>query len=261
MIIDFIVTCAPFLGDKLPIQETAFHSWSLQKDFNVIVLGNDLGVKKFCEKYNFCHVPNIDSARSIGIDNDAILLSDGFKKSIKFLRGDAVIWANSDLALVTSDCGEKMEFFSSKHSSDFGGIGFRRDLAIWEEIYAISSVKKRFKMIKNNYQEKTTLHPSHGIDIFFWSKELFISLSNMLPSFIANGWRTDHYFNHILLKLTKNRYDISDVIQFVHPSHATGIQETAGWKNSHEHNKKLFPYGQDFNLTFPKKISYMEFTK
>lgn len=258
MIVDFIVTCAPFLGDKLAIQETAFYSWSLQKDFNVIVLGNDIGTKKFCKKYNFCHVPNIDSARSIGIDNDAILLSDGFKKSIKFLRGDIAIWANSDLTLITPDCEKQIQFLFNKHSSDFGGIGFRRDLDVWKEIYAISSMEKRFEAIKNNHQEKTTLHPSHGIDIFFWSKELFTSLVDVLPSFIANGWRTDHYFNHVLLKLTKNRYDISDVIQFIHPSHATNIQETVGWKNSHEHNKKLFPYGKDFDLIFPEKILYME---
>lgn len=252
--IGLITTCAPFVGEKKFIQELAFYSWSLQDNIDVVVLGNDYGVKQICERFNFIHHPDVRTARDLGINNPAILLNDGFQRVLSTLSDvSSFLWLNSDLILVTSDIFSIIPNLTEKQ--DFsGGVGLRRDYDNWNYLQEIDSLPLIFEQVVQTFEKESKLHGFHGIDLFFWSYDLFKYLSREIPPFIANGWRTDHYFNYFLFKNAKNRYDVSEVANIVHLTHKTSIQETKEWQQSHEHNKLLFPYGKDLSFPAPKKV-------
>ena len=59
--VTFVCCPKPFLPEFKIVQTNALLSWkNLKITKNVVVTGNDAGVKEFCEKHNLIHEPNVE---------------------------------------------------------------------------------------------------------------------------------------------------------------------------------------------------------
>lgn len=233
-----ITSAAPFVEDKKHIQDMAFYSWSLQRDLGVIVLGDDGGVMERCKTYKFLQISEIKTARDVlNINHDAIMLDDGLKKVLPYVTNyDVVLWVNSDIILVDS----VIEELKHIRDTEFAGWGRRWDFVDWLFLLDIP-LEQRFDVIRNKLEAgKIPVHPYCGIDLFFWSKEVFIKQVEMLPAFVVNGWSTDHYFNRSQFELTKNRYEITNRIRGVHFAHRDVSLSSDAWDLCVKYNTSLY---------------------
>lgn len=244
-----ITSAAPFIENKKHIQDMAFYSWALQKDLEVIVLGDDEGVTERCKIYDFLQISEIKTARDIlGVNHGAIMLDDGLKRALPHIVDcDIVLWVNSDIVLIDNVVGEL------KRIGDTGFVGWGRrwDFSDWLFLLDMT-LEQRFEAIKDKLNTgKIIVHPYCGIDSFFWSKEIFIKQVEILPAFVVNAWSTDHYFNRSQFELTKNRYEITNRIRGVHLAHRDVSLSSDVWHSCVEHNISLYNRATPKNVPMP----------
>jgi len=235
-----ISSCAPFIGEKKKIQEASFYSWSLLPFEQVIILGNEQGVVDECDKYGFTNIQDVQySNKTLSIDHSAIMLDDAFNKVVDILHDDIdiVVWMNSDIVVVSPDL-QVFADIQEKYKS-CAGWGRRWDLEMPKSFLISKNSKKELEIIYQHISD-VVIHPYCGIDIFFWSKDLFIEQANITPNFVVNGWCTDHYFNYIQKTLTLHRFETTNAFIGIHLKHKTDTQFDEGWNRAKEHNQRLY---------------------
>lgn len=238
MPVKIITTCAPFIGEKGLHQRMAMSSWSNQA-FKAIVLGDEIGVKQECERYNFTHIPEVQTAhQALGLDHHSIMLRDGLQKALEFIdKIDIVVWLNSDIILL-SRLREVLYPLRGPKGDSYSAWARRWDLD-W------------------NGEGGMKVHDYCGIDLFFWTSDLFRKTVKDLPDFVVDAWSTDHYFARYMKTLSPNYYELTNRIKGLHFNHGTGAQLKGDWNKCASHNKKLL--NNSFSGVDPKPIMLKDY--
>ena len=87
-------TCKPFINDDKWRQEQAIKSWTLLENIEkkIIIIGNDIGTKEICEKYNLIHEPNIKTLDGVPYLYEMFLTANNYANN-----DDIMLWTNSDM--------------------------------------------------------------------------------------------------------------------------------------------------------------------
>lgn len=234
MKICLITSSAPFVGEKEVIQNIAYYSWSLH-DFEVIVFGVEDGVSQACKEYGFRHCIGAQTARNLlGVDSNAVILDDTFRKALYHSDADIFLWVNSDLILSTPDISKKLDALYNYCGGEVAGWARRHDLFNWLPHFIKGTNSEKFSKVCN---AETVIHSYAGIDLFFWSRSIFKKLSKIILPFIVHAWWTDNYFNTVLSQLTDNYYEVSYIIKAIHPDHKRIPQTSNTWNECMSYNR------------------------
>ncbi len=164
-----------FMGHINVIQRNAIRSWlSLRPACEIILLGDDEGVKETAEEFDVLHVPDVGK-NEFGTP----LLSSAFGSAQKLAENNILMYANSDV-IFTQDLIEAVQRIDKPA---FLMCGRRWDLDVTEEI--------DFKdngwtgELHEKVKKEGTLHGLSGLDYFVFPRNLV----NM-PAFAVGrpGW-------------------------------------------------------------------------
>ena len=87
----------PFQGHTGIIQTNAILSWKKMDNCEIILMGNDKGVRRFCIEHNFKHIPEIETNKY-----GTPLISSIFKTAEYKAKHNTLAYVNSDIILFNS---------------------------------------------------------------------------------------------------------------------------------------------------------------
>ncbi|MCK5320165.1 hypothetical protein KAJ61_02135 [Candidatus Parcubacteria bacterium] len=186
------------------IQRNAIQGWLKFNNCEVILAGNDNGVKETAQEFKIKHIPEI-KCNEFGTP----LLSSAFALVKKHSKNNLLCYINADIILL-NNISDAIKILPEKN---FLAVGRRIDLDIKKEI--------NFKNNnwQNNLNEKIknngTLHFFAGIDYFIFNRDSF----NNLPPFAVGriGWD-----NWMILEARRKKnkiIDMTSAITAVHQNH------------------------------------------
>lgn len=201
-------TCKPFVNEFELIQKNAITSWKkLDKNIEVIIFGDEKGVKRFCNHLSIKNIKNIER------HNNLPILQEIFYKAQKIAKWDVLCYSNADIIFARG----LLETITvvKKIFKVFLITGTRIDINIDYQINFNSSSwqDELIKIVK----EKGRLHQSNrAFDFFVFPRGLFYNL----PPFVIGriGWD-----NHFFAKMIKKRipiFDATDAIIAIHQEHS-----------------------------------------
>ena len=197
-------TPKPFTGLNKIIQWNAIKSWkNLGEDYEIILLGNDKGVKEICDELDLIHLPDINTNNL-----NTPLLDSVFKKAEKRSSKDFMMYINSDIII----CNDIVSKISSFNFESFIVTGRRWDLDVKSEINYENDNWKKDLLLLN--QRKGVLHDYSGKDYFIYKKGTI----SMLPFSVGRPYWDDWLLYHARSK----KYPIIDAslsIKIVHQNH------------------------------------------
>jgi hypothetical protein len=199
----------PFVNKHISIiQENAIKSWKfLSKNIDVVLIGNDKGVKKMAKATKSVHIPNVACNRY-----GTPLLNSAFSLAKSVSRKPLLCYLNADIILTSSF----LKIFKYIPTKQFLLVGQRWDL----------DVKKLINYKQLNWESKLEekvkkhgrLHKSlgkAGSDYFIFNKNSFTNL----PAFAVGrvGWD-----NWIIYKARKDGLKVIDAtprVRVIHQNH------------------------------------------
>ena len=175
-------TPKPFVGKNKIIQWNAIKSWkSLGKDYEIILLGNDSGVRKICEDLDLIHVPDINT-NSLNTP----LLDSVFNKAEASSNKDYMMYINSDI-IICNDISIQIKSLALEH---FVITGRRWDLDVDNKINFNNYNWK--KELIELISLKGVLHDYSGKDYFIYKKGTI----TMLPFSVGRPYWDDWLLYH-----------------------------------------------------------------
>jgi hypothetical protein len=203
--ITFFTVPKPFKGDIAIIQENAIKSWlRLHSKCEVILYGDEEGVKEICEKYSLSHVPSIEKN-----EYGTPTLKFIFNNVQKISKNKILCYVNSDIILFSDVITtikripfQKFLLVGQRRDADISNIINYEDLA-WES-------ELRDYIMENQ-------KPFHGgIDYFIFPKHTF----SEIPPFAVGraGW--DNWMIYNSRKLNIPTIDATQSIMAVHQNHS-----------------------------------------
>ena len=195
----------PFIDPHISIIQTnAIKSWfNVSSDIEVILCGNDFGVKEICQKNNIQHIANVECTES-----GTPLLNSVFNLVRKQAKYDIIIYINADI-IITSDF---LKIFNFLPPEDFLIVGRRWDLNITELLDFSKNWEEDInKMIK----KEGRLHAQAGSDYFIFRKGLFKNLPPFAVGRIGwDNWMLQESFDKNILVI-----DATPLAKVIHQNH------------------------------------------
>jgi hypothetical protein len=219
-------TCKPFIGDDAWRQEQAIKSWTLLENIEkqIIIIGNDEGIREICEKYNLIHEPNVKTLNGVPYLYEMFLTANKYAT-----EEDIMLWTNSDMIYFQDIIITINSFKINKPAEkNYLLIGQRID---WH------NPKKLEKILKNDFFEnislnnkpsikiekldslyyECSLHLPCGIDYVIHSKTTF--LNNIDPNLVIAGTRHDMIMVGVGINKKYFTCDITDTCSVIHQNH------------------------------------------
>jgi hypothetical protein len=169
-------TPKPFEGHIDVIQRNAITSWTFLKPRpEIILFGNDKGIKEICAELKLIHIPVIGSN-----EYGTPLVSELFKQAESSATNDLMCYVNADIILLTDfmELTKRLDFLGNK----IVAVAHRWDVDVKEFIdFSVSGWEKKFKQ---SVIEKGDLQEG-GWDYIVYPKELY---ENILPFSIGRGY-------------------------------------------------------------------------
>jgi hypothetical protein len=168
----------PFLDSHLKIiQRNAVRSWKmLGPDVEVILIGDELGIKETAENLEVKHIPNV-KINNLGTP----LISSIFSLARQASAHDILLYLNADILLLP----ETMEVIQtiSQVKKEFLIVGRRWDLDITEEITFDTDWANQIKI---HVEKEGKLQSPFAMDYFIFPKHLY----QEVPPFAVGraGW-------------------------------------------------------------------------
>lgn len=194
----------PFTNPHInTIQHNAIKSW-IALGCEIILMGNDPGIKEAAEKYNLKHIPNIKCN-----EFNTPLLSDAFQKARETAENDILVYINADIIT----CSDFSEFLNYKLQDEFLIIGGRYDLDIVDFINFENKNWEKDLWLKVEKEGKK--HPLQGSDYFIFRKK---SLTD-IPEFAVGrvGW--DIWMINEAQKRNLQTIDATSALTIIHQNH------------------------------------------
>lgn len=192
------------MGHINVIQRNAIQSWlSLRPACEIILFGDDDGVKETAEEFNVLHVPDIEK-NEFGTP----LLSSAFNSVQKLAKNNLLMYANADVIFFQ----DLIEAIQRIHKPSFLLCGRRWDLDIKDEIDFEGNgwAGELLEKVKNEGK----LHGLSGMDYFIFPRNLV----NM-PAFAVGrpGWDTWLIYN--MRSRRTPVINATDAITVIHQNH------------------------------------------
>jgi hypothetical protein len=174
-------TCKPFINDDYWRQEQAIKSWTLLEGIEkeILIMGNDEGVKEICDKYNLKHISEVKCFNGIPYVDSMFEIAASYAND-----NDILMWTNSDI-IFFNDLIQNIFYFSNKFTEknikNYLLTGQRHD---WTNPKVLNDFSKE-NFIKNSHinsrvnediykldsqKHEIGLHPTCGIDYIIHSK-------------------------------------------------------------------------------------------
>ncbi len=203
-----------FKGRFADIQENAILSWSkLSPKCEIILLGDEDGVREIAGKYGLRHIPRIKLSKE-----GTPIVSDLFSQAERAAKYPLLAYINSDLIML-SECLPKISEISSKK---FLIIGQRWDFDTKKENIFRGNWKKDFT---KKVQKEGNIRSIKAVDYFIFPRGLDLEI----PPFIIGRSVWDNWFLYQAKKKNIPLVDASSVITAVHQnhdySHAGGLEK------------------------------------
>ena len=177
------------------------------KNCEIILMGNDSGVREFCSNNQIKHIPDIKSNKY-----GTPLISSIFKTAMKEAEYNIMAYVNSDIILLNSFT----KSISQINFKNYLLIGQRWDLDI---VKLINFDKDDYIIeLKNKIKEQGVLHPKTGIDYFVFPKTIF----NQIPDFAIGRTSWD---NWLVYNARLNKHPVingTQSIDIIHQNHDYG---------------------------------------
>lgn len=203
-LLTIFTTAKPFTNHQIRvIQNNAFSNWDILKPRpEVIVFGNEAGVKEACLKYGFIHVPNV------AVDECSCpLASEMFQKAKELAKSDVLLYVNSDI-LFADNSINKLAVFLKKKKVGFFVTGVRNDV----------SVDKLIEF-RGNWANKLFLNsnPNNSLakDYFLFNKNYF----DKVPDLVVGKYYWDNWFLHNAIVSGKPVIDATKSVLVFHQNH------------------------------------------
>ena len=211
-------TCKPFVGNVARLQRNALRSWALGPLCNVVVFGDEPGVREICEDFGFCQVPTVERT-ALGTP----LVSHLFEAVENATRADLLAFVNADIML-TSDLIAAFEAVQNRFER-FLMIARRWNVDLAED-WDFMSPSWEAKL-RAYVREHGTIEPSYGgVDLFVYRRGLW----KHLQPFAIGRTRWDSALIYEARKLGAPVIETTRVVTAVHPNHGYPLdpQDTAG---------------------------------
>ena len=233
-------TCKPFINDDKWRQEQAIKSWTLLENIEkkIIIIGNDIGTKEICEKYNLIHEPNIKTLDGVPYLYEMFLIANNYANN-----DDIMLWTNSDMIyfqdMITTILNFKQQKPDEKNYLLVGGRIDWYNPKILEKInkeYFGNNINLNNKFIDGNirFTESNKFeccrHPMSGIDYVIHSKTTF--LNNLDPNLVIAGTRHDMIMLGVGIDKKYFTCDITDTCTVIHQNHGYSYKNVNKLKNN-----------------------------
>lgn len=196
----------PFVGIYASIQSNAIISWTkLRPRPEIILLGNDSGVKGFCKKAKLKHLPDIRTN-----EYGTPLVSDYFEKAEKAAKSDVMAYLNTDIILFPDFMSSVKRAVEWKRR--FMMAGERLDLDVTEKIKFTAGWRE--KLLKDA-KKRGKPHGFGGVDYFVFTKSLFSGM----PDFAVGRPYYDCWMFWKAMSQKVPILDTSSVITCIHQNH------------------------------------------
>ena len=219
-------TCKPFVGDDYWRQEQAIKSWTLLENIEkkIIIIGNDKGTKRLCEKYNLIHEPNVRNLNGVPYLYEMFLIANKYAED-----DDVMLWTNSDMIYYQDMIDNIYAFKKQKpDETNYLLVGQRID---WINSKFLKNLSKSLFFDKINLNNKQTakvdmlnslynecaMHAACGIDYVIHSKTTF--LNKLDPNLVIAGTRHDMILVGIGIEHNYFTCDITKTCQVIHQNH------------------------------------------
>jgi len=200
-----------FEGHIGVIQLNAIKSWTLLRPKpEIILLGNEGGVKEVCKEFGLKHIPKI-AKNKFGTP----LYSDVFEKGQKKAKHKIVCYVNSDIILMNG-LMKVVKYFLNQPPF-FMLTGWRRDIEITKPL-EFKEPEKLFKYLLCNSCPYNKL----AIDYFVFPRGLFTNL----PPFALGRPSFDNWLLYKTRKMNIPLIDVTPVANVFHQNH--GFLHTPG---------------------------------
>lgn len=199
-----------FTGEFALIQHNAIKSWLAQgKDVEIILFGNDQGIKETAKKYNIKHIADI-KINKYGTPK----LDDIFKKANKISKNNILCYVNADIIFVNNlnTVVDKVDHTFSNYLI----VGRRYDLKINRSLDFVNKLQKKGFL---QLVDKTGfLKNSAWVDYFIFKRG---SIRN-IPPFALGRTFWDKWLIYYFHKNKVPTIDATSSIMAIHQSHSYG---------------------------------------
>jgi len=251
-----------FVGEYTQIQENAIQSWlSLTtKPPEIILLGNEKGIKNICRKYKLLHIPTIKRNKY-----GTPLLNDIFEKAQYKASNNTLMYSNADI-VYTHNIDNVIKKLTDKFEM-FVSAGKRYEL---HDVQIDFNKKNWGKIIQLKCQIEGELKGPSWMDYFIFTKGAF----GLIPQFALGRTFWDKW---LLWKASSTEVPLINTtfdIFAIHQSHGytyngstssriwegtealENIQMAGGWSNGHTLNDADWNIKQG-HLIQAKKTNYL----
>ncbi|RZI47101.1 hypothetical protein [Candidatus Finniella inopinata] len=202
--ITFFTTPKAFQGHIGIIQTNALTSWScLTPKPEVILLGNDQGVKEAAEQFQFRHLP----LESPGIP----VLSEIFEAARAAASHDYLCFINADIILLDDFMPTFMQL--SQQFEKFLMVSSRWNLDI-QTILPLENVTDRTNL-RNKAVQTHDMYPAGGTDFFVFHKDMF----QTVPPFLLGRGYWDNWLMYQAKQENAPVIDVTADVIAVHQNH------------------------------------------
>lgn len=194
----------PFKGHINIIQRNAIKSWQ-KLGCEIILMGDDEGVKETAREFGLQHVGNIRK-NQFGTP----LLNSAFETAQKIAKNNILVYINADMILMS----DFIPAIKKIDKSLFLMNGRRTDLDVEKEIdFNFLDWEEK---LRNEVSKNGKLHGYSGIDYFIFPR----NFPHQLPDFAVGraGW--DNWLIYHTLSLKIPVIDATEVILAVHQNHS-----------------------------------------
>lgn len=220
------------------IQSNAFNNWkSLCPGVEIMIFGNEEGIKEVCDKYGFLHIPFIPLNKE-GLP----YIKDLFRIANELARNNILMYSNADI-LFGKRFIEVIDFLKKQIS--FLAVGQRYDVDVCSTIVFDDDWERDLKT-------RAILHAPTAKDYFIFTKNYFTD-SFFRDFVIARpGW--DDFFVHHSIMKNKNIIDLSKVLDVFHQNHDRVINLKKPVDFSSKSNLKLLNRSRYMFISTTSKI-------
>lgn len=204
--ITFIAVPKPFKGHIGIIQTNAIKSWTLLNPKpEIILMGDDEGVKETAEKFNLRYIAEIEK-NEFGTP----LCSSIFREAEKAASNDWICHSNSDVIL-TNDFLKAFQFVNQRLSKCLM-IARRWNLDIKEPInFSVNWEEK----LKSDVDKHGKRHSYTGSDIFVFPKNLY----GEIPAFTLGRTVFDNWLFYYTHSKNIPIVDLTEQVYIIHQYH------------------------------------------
>lgn len=204
--VTFFTCPKAFNGHIGVIQRNAINSWRhVERNCEIILLGDEEGVKEFAEENNCKYFPNIEKK------DGRPLISSIFKHGQELASNSFCCWINSDIILMNDFAGIIEQIKRALVQNLFIVVGERVSLNIFNEIDLKEDTEKIYKLAI----EKGASDGLWAIDYFLFPKGMY----NNVPPFVIGCSSYDNW----LIWYCKNNHipiiNTSNVMLCIHQNH------------------------------------------